>query len=142
MGPDAGLLQRSDLRIGMRLTYSELRYVERSIAYYCPADVCTPLPVIPVQTRLQTYQLALLVLPYRTRSTRIELGGGVALSSNAFAFSGTLGTSRRLGRQLPLWAAVAWEPQKWFQERVADARSVRLPRHSFRFGLSYNVRGR
>ncbi len=138
----AGPLQRSDLHVGVRFAYSELRYTERSSGYYCPGEICMPVPVTSVETRLGTYQLAPLVLPYRTRWTRIELGGGIDATSRAFAFSGLLGTSHRLSRQRPLRATIAWEPRKWFQETIADGPSIRLPRHSFRLGLSYNVRER
>lgn len=140
-GPDARGLQHSNRRLGLRLSINDLRYSTHRIASYCPNDACEEVYWPPDRVRFQIYELGLVVLPYETRATRIELGGGIAGADRSIALSSVLAASRRI-RNTPMWASLGWEPRKWFSSYLADGGNVVRPAHSWRLGLAYRTHER
>jgi hypothetical protein len=132
-GADAGALQHSNRRLGFRISLNDFWYTreERPIC----ADG-SPCPTSRFQQHFVVTEGSMFVLPYDSRRTRVELGGGLAVADVSFALSGALSISRRLTPTGPSWAMLAWQPRKWFQAHMADAPRAARPAHSFSAGLS------
>jgi hypothetical protein len=142
---DAGVL--SDVHVGFRFAVSELRGSQTRTLCYSPFDgPCVPLEPETVNTRLRSAQYSLIVLPYRSSSTRVELGAGMVsnafrgdLRVNAPARMATVGLSRRLTSGLPLWAALGYEyhraRRKSHEVWPQDSWSAATPIHVARFGV-------
>jgi hypothetical protein len=139
VGKDAGALQRSNMRIGLRFAFNELWYKVRSSGMVCtgtpPAMSC----IDPASRHIhfQISEASAFLMPYASRRTRLEIGGGVAYSDPAGGVFGTVAASRRVFADTPMWATVAWQPRKWASADVADASRPMRPAHSVRFGLEF-----
>lgn len=136
-------LSKAQLQVGFRLGVSEARGSLHT-TWWCVE--CGPQEPRTLYTRLRSTQYSLLFLPYRSRSARLELGGGMVthsfrgdIDANIPAFVATASVSRRLARELPLWAAAGFEYhrtwRKWYEVWPADGTSASTPRHSARLGL-------
>lgn len=151
VGPDLSSLKDSDVEVGLRLALSRLRTFGGSYTTYCDIQ-CNASPT--VDNRLSTHQLSLLILPYNSARTRVELGmgaGGYTIrdtgSRSGWGLIGSLGVMRRLRSNGPLWASLAYEAHgRWLQSIMQD--DVQVPfnadmaAHTFRFGISYRAHDR
>jgi hypothetical protein len=136
-GRDAGPLQRSNMRVGLRFAFNELWYQERSRGMFCtgtpPAMSC----VDPASryVHFQIGEASAFFLPYASRRTRVEIGAGIAHSDPMAGVFASVAASRRLFAASPLWASVGWQPRKWTSADLADASRPMRPAHSVRVGL-------
>jgi hypothetical protein len=135
---------RSDLQVGFRIGLSE-SHASQYTTWWCGSE-CGPQEPRTMRTRLRTTQYSLMILPYRSRSTRVEVGGGVA--SHAFrgdlratipGVLATAGLARRLARGLPIWASVGYEYhnvlREFWQVWPQDGSSAATPTHALRLGV-------
>lgn len=137
---DSALARRAGLRIGGRISVTEMSYEP---VFSC-ADDCPP----PESGTLRSWILNALVLPYASRTARIELSGGIGIYEYRLAspatnwgFVGGAGAMRRFGSS-PLWFSLAYARHGNDFVEIADGGDGAPPVHSARAGLTYRFADR
>lgn len=144
---DSNVLRRSNVRIGARIAVSEVYW--NALDYRRCIDDCPP-GAHDIRIELRTTHGSLFLFPYRTPSTRLELGAGVAayahrgdVRGNSWGFSAGAAFARRLRPNAPLWLNAGYERHgRSLMPEMADDRRWDPPPHSIRLGLSYHVSDR
>jgi hypothetical protein len=142
---DSGLARRANLRVGGRLSLSEMRFDD--VDFSRCVDDC-PAGAHDVQVTLRITQVSLFALPYASSMTRLEASGGIAryryTSSHRFAtwgFVAGAALSRRLGEATPVWLQFAYTRHAEGVASLADG-GAETPAHSVRAGLLYRFADR
>ena len=139
---DSGLARRANVRIGGRVSFTRMAY--GSTGFLC-ADDCVGV-YHPVT--LQSWLITAFVLPYATRSTRLELNGGIdrydyrsAYSSSNWGVVGGASAMWRIGPS-PLWFQLGYTHHGEAVAQMADGGPGTPPAHSARAGLTYRFADR
>lgn len=142
---DSVALSRSQLRVGLRVAYSQFRSSEHRDWECSWTGPCTYNPHT-ARSRMGIVQATLLLLPYRTSSTRVELGGGVASYmldefTDHYGFTANAGASRRLIANRPWWATLEFVVHgQAVGPMIVDGPRPAIPGHSLWVGVSYRLR--
>lgn len=146
---DTAWARRANLQLGLRLSFTGMTYRER-LLHLC-VDDC-PRNAHDVSLVSRHIQSSLFVLPYVSRTLRLEANGGVTSyrdrrTSDAFGYSwrdrywgfvagGAM--SRRFRVTSPLWLNLGYTWHGGASNPRSDP-SYTTPRHSFRAGVIYRV---
>lgn len=137
---DSSLAQRAGLHFGGRVSVTEMSYQPE---FMC-ADDCPP----PRSGTLRSWLFTTFMLPYASRTARIELNGGVGVyeyrtgsPGRNWGFVGGAGAMRRFGSS-PLWFSLAYVRHADDFVEIADSGDGAPPIHSARAGLTYRFADR
>lgn len=138
---DSSSLARLPIHIGLRLALSDIHASQYTV-WWCGAE-CGPQPPRTMRTRMRITQLTVQLLPYRSATTRVDVGVGVVthafrgdVDANVPGAAFTVNAARRIARHRPFWGMIGYDYQRAFMfDWPADGSGASTPAHIVRLGL-------
>lgn len=141
---DSTLARKTDLRVGGRVSFTRMAYGSTGFFSSC-ADVCIG---VNRPVTLHSWLFTAFVLPYATRSTRMELNGGIGRydyrASDSYSNWGFVAGASAMWRigPTPLWFQLGYTRHGDTVAQIADGGAGEPPVHSARAGLTYRFADR